>query len=395
MSSNPLRGLFGRREQAEPVDPARLAALTDAFFACERTMGDVAPAVRAARAIDPGAIPDADWNAVRDQYDQVISRYLQVTADGSPDRTPAAVEECLRGFTTVSTTLERFIAAYRGVLSSGHTAMTGAEAAQRQARVAATHALAALDQAPPEHAALASVRAAADRLAQAIGSFEAASGIVETRRTGDAVVDAAASVEQLLAAAPGLAADADRTVRSLDTRAQGLQTRLSAVPRVMSELLRDFSVECSEDLVDAPERVRADLDAAAADLDRARALSAPAPDQALAAAESARDRLSHADAELDRVFDRLTDLREVRRDPVEAAARVRFRVRDAQHFALGHNLVASWGSVLDAQSDRIDRAAATLERIHPDYWSYLTQLRAVDARLTEIIGRMRDEVAGT
>lgn len=49
--------------------------------------------------------------------------------------------------------------------------------------------------------------------------------------------------------------------------------------------------------------------------------------------------------------------------------------------------------MLDAQSDRIDRAKATLTRIHPDYWAYWTELRAVDGKITEIIDRMRGQLA--
>ncbi|MCF8609129.1 hypothetical protein L5G28_02985 [Gordonia sp. HY285] len=393
MSSNQRRSLFSRRPQQDRATGAQLAALTDAFFACEATMGRVAPAVRAARSVSAGSIPSAEWNAVRDQYDAVISQYLTVSAEGSPEATPAAVDACLRGFGQVSATLERFSAAHSRALNAGRAAIAGAEQADRDARVTATNALAALDAAAPEHVGLSSVRAAADRLARDLSAFDAASGLADRQRCGEAVIAAAQNVQQLLAQAPGLAADADRTIRSLDTRMDAVTTRLDKIPDVVSALLREFSSECSADLMSTPDDVRADLAAAATELDRARSLLAGAPDEALAAAEKARNRLSHADEALDRAFDRLTDLREVRRDPVEASAQVRFRVRDAQHFALGHGLERDWGSVLDAQSDRIDRAGTTLERIHPDYWSYLTQLRAVDRRITEIIGRMRDQVA--
>ena len=96
---------------------------------------------------------------------------------------------------------------------------------------------------------------------------------------------------------------------------------------------------------------------------------------------------------VDAVLDRLRLLREVRADPRGAEQRVRFRLRDAQLFAVNHRLVDEWGSVLDAQADRIERAKGVLDRIHPDYWSYLTQLRAVDDRITEIVSRMRGQVA--
>lgn len=393
MSSNQRRSLFGRRSQHDRATDAQLAALTDAFFACESTMGGLAPAVRAARAVSPGSIPAAEWDAVRDQYDAVISQYLTVSAEDSPEATPAAVDACLRGFGQVSATLQTFETRNSRALHAGRAAVAGADQADRDARVAATSALAALDAAAPEHVRLAAVRAAADRLAHDLSTFEAASGITDRRTAGESVVAAARNVQELLAQAPTMSDDADRTVRSLDTRVNAVTTRLAKVPETVSSLLREFSSECSADLMSTPDEVRADLDAATTALDRARALRSDAPDQSLAASDQARSRLTNADEALDRVYDRLSDLRGVRHDPVEASAQVRFRVRDAQHFALGHGLEREWGSVLDAQSDRIDRAAATLERIHPDYWSYLTQLRAVDARITEIIGRMREQVA--
>ncbi|MFT4086035.1 MAG: hypothetical protein QM658_02595 [Gordonia sp. (in: high G+C Gram-positive bacteria)] len=392
MSSNPLRSLFGR-PQIRRATPAQRAALTDAFFACERAMGDIANALQAARSASAGPVPTGEWDAVRDRYDGVISRYLALSADESPEATPAAVDACLHEFGQVTGALAYFADRHARLLNTGRSAISGAAHAEQQARVAATGALQALDQALPEHSGLSSVRAAADGLAAALSAFEASAGPAERRRTGEAVVAAARRVEQRLADAPGLAADAEKTLRSLATRREALGTRSEALPETMSQLLREFSAACSEDLKTVPADARTELEQADAHLARARELLRSAPDEARDEAELARSRLTDADEDLDRVFDRLRDLREVKRDPTAFGGRVRFRVRDAQHLATTHRLVAEWGSVLDAQSARLDRAGATLTKIHPDYWAYLTELRAVDARITEIIGRMRDEIA--
>jgi hypothetical protein len=52
-------------------------------------------------------------------------------------------------------------------------------------------------------------------------------------------------------------------------------------------------------------------------------------------------------------------------------------------------LVAEWGSVLDAQVDRIDRACAALEGVHPDYWTYMSDLEAIDRFIIGVVDRMR------
>mgnify|MGYP007064815522 FL=1 len=128
-------------------------------------------------------------------------------------------------------------------------------------------------------------------------------------------------------------------------------------------------------------------------LSTARGHLTDAPDVALDDAETAREHLSVAEDAVDAVLDRLRRLRDVRADPAAVERRVRFRLRDAQQFAINHSLVDEWGSVLDAQADRITRAGSALDRIHPDFWDYLTQLEAVDRRIGEIVDRMRGQVA--
>jgi hypothetical protein len=51
--------------------------------------------------------------------------------------------------------------------------------------------------------------------------------------------------------------------------------------------------------------------------------------------------------------------------------------------------VREWGSVLDAQLERIDRIAGTLTGRHPDYWAYVAQLDAVSAFIAEVVQKMR------
>jgi hypothetical protein len=115
------------------------------------------------------------------------------------------------------------------------------------------------------------------------------------------------------------------------------------------------------------------------------------PEHALALMADARVHLAEAEACVDAVTDRLTTLRAVRADPTEKERQVRFRLKDAQMFAVNHGLVAEWGSVLDAQLARIERAAASLTGTHPDYWSYVMQLDSVSAFIAEVVEKMRTQ----
>ena len=103
----------------------------------------------------------------------------------------------------------------------------------------------------------------------------------------------------------------------------------------------------------------------------------------------ARQHLSDAEQLVDAVTDRVRLLRAVKADPKETENKVRFKLRDAQQLAINRGLVAEWGSVLDAQLARIDRAGSALTGAHPDYWSYLQDLDAISDFIAGVIERMR------
>ena len=111
----------------------------------------------------------------------------------------------------------------------------------------------------------------------------------------------------------------------------------------------------------------------------------------MAAITRARSALANAEQLVDGVTDRLNELRVVQKDPPAAAGRVRFQIRDAQLLAVNLGLVEQWGSVLDAQVLRVDRAVATLTGRHPDYWGYLVDLRAISDFVTGVVNKMKDE----
>ena len=59
---------------------------------------------------------------------------------------------------------------------------------------------------------------------------------------------------------------------------------------------------------------------------------------------------------------------------------------------VNRGLVKEWGSVLDAQVARIDRAEADLVGPHPNYWAYLQVLASVETFVKGVVERVRGEV---
>lgn len=180
----------------------------------------------------------------------------------------------------------------------------------------------------------------------------------------------------------------------MTTRIAAVQTRAERLAPAYSALLREFNARSSADLVHNQQDSRLQIEQAEADLQKAReALTAGNPEGALELTSAARTHLADAEAKVDGVTDRLRLLRHVRENPRAKENEIRFRLRDAQMLAVNRGLVREWGSVLDAQLERIDRIAGTLTGRHPDYWAYITQLDAVSAFIAEVVQKMRGHTA--
>ena len=198
-------------------------------------------------------------------------------------------------------------------------------------------------------------------------------------------------LQQAIAEAPGKEGQARAALASVRTRLAAVRNRSARMPEAYSALLREFSAACSADLIGDDQRSAADLQRAEAEIDTAARELASDPEASLAAITRARAVLAEAEQLVDGVTDRLNELRVVRQDPSAAAGRVRFQIRDAQLLAVNLGLVKQWGSVLDAQVLRVDRAVAALTGRHPDYWGYLVDLRAISDFVTGVVNKMKDE----
>lgn len=234
--------------------------------------------------------------------------------------------------------------------------------------------------------------AAVDEALVTLTATEAAAGAGARREAANALAAATAQLADALAQAPSRHGAATTAINSVATRLAAARTRAERLDPAYSTLLREFNAASSADLANNGRESHRAIDAADAALTRARtALAENNPEFALDLTTSAREHLAEADQLVDAVAKRLTLLREVRANPREKAEAVRFRLRDAQMLAVGRGLTAEWGSVLDAQVDRIDRITETLSGRHPDYWAYVAELDAVTEFIAGVVDRMRKQ----
>ncbi len=370
--------------------------MTTAFLQTDRLLAEIEDGIAASHDTDPTRDVVGRWTPVREQHAQATSRYLELQRPEpeSPYASAAVYEDCTRRLEQVSAEMTAFRERFGEKLARARAARQIAAEAVRQARAAADRAVAELDR--PESLPFLqypSVIAAVDVLAAQVRRLDTVTDSADRQESATAVTDAAAAVHAALAAAPGRTGEAQNAVRSIATRISAVATRAEQLEPARSALLREFSAACSNDLVDN-DRVAADAAAAAdREVQAARGeITAGHPESALAHCGKARDHLRAADDAVDAVTDRLRSLREIRANPAAVADRVRFRLRDAQQLAMQRDLVGEWGSVLDAQVDRIDRACAALDGVHPDYWTYTTDLEAIDSFIGGVVDRMRGRV---
>lgn len=333
------------------------------------------------------------WEPIRQMCYGAAEEYLQL-AHTEPDRNlaPAAeYEQVIRRIADATRTLDEFYGNHRGhlehVTALAQTVPQLAHRVRADAHVAleATHA--------PANAAFAhypSVRGATAALEHALRSLDATVRAGAVRVAAHQVEEATSALREALSAAPARQAEARNTLASVTTRLGAARTRSEGLAPAFSALLREFNAASSADLSGNERKAAQLLEHAERELDVARAaLAEGRPEEALEQAGAVRAELARAEVLVDAVTDRLATLRAVRENPEAKVREVRFRLRDAQHLAVQRGLTAEWGSVLDAQLSRIDRAVEALTGVHPDYWAYTTDLDAVSTFITGVVNRMR------
>ncbi|OZD12119.1 hypothetical protein CH253_25860 [Rhodococcus sp. 06-156-3C] len=289
--------------------------------------------------------------------------------------------------------VDRFYAAHRDDLEQARSALAATPRLAQDATALAEKAQLAVASADPAFVDYPSIRSAWRGVDTAVAALDAAMSSKDApraRTAAAAVREAAEELESAVAAAPGRVAEARAALTSVKTRVEAVRTRFDRLAPAFSALLREFNVASSADLSHNEQHSARHIEQAEEDLSAARAsFSSSNPEQALEYIAQARSHLSDAEELVDAVTDRLELLREVKLDSTGEERAVRFKLRDAQQLAVNRSLVAEWGSVLDAQLARIDRATATLTGTHPDYWSYLQDLRSISGFISGVIDRMR------
>ncbi|MDF3308238.1 hypothetical protein [Rhodococcus sp. T2V] len=368
-----------------------------AFLDMDNRQSIAAAAVDASAELTPERGIRRAWEPVRDGCYQAATAYLAAEDRFDTVQTPAAAaayEQVTRQLVAATQTLDEFYRTHRGHLEES-TAMLAAvpQVAQQALQVAS----AAQHRVQTEGAAYAGYPSVRDRgaaLDAAVVALQGARGANPVRASAARVREEAAALEKALAAAPSKERDAAHAVSSVSTRIAAVQTRAERLAPAYSALLREFNAASSADLVHNDRESRTHIEQAQTDLQQAqKALTAGNPEGALDLTAAARTHLVDAEANVDGVTDRLLLLREVRENPRSKENEIRFRLRDAQMLAVNRGLVREWGSVLDAQLERIDRIAGTLTGRHPDYWAYVTQLDAVSAFIAEVVQKMRGHTA--
>lgn len=381
---------------AEARPPDVPATLTAAFLDLDRRQGVAQAAAAAAAVLYPESCIASEWESVTQRCYAATTAYLQLNevVDG-PAPQAANVAHLLADATT---TVDQFYLRHRRALDAASAAAGAASTAADEANRAAHDAEQRLARTEAPWRDYPSVHTANLLLQTALAELVAArsrSDFVASQSSSDRLSAAATALHDALDRAPGRAKEASQAIASVRTRLQALHTRFEGFNATMSELLREFNAESSDDLWGNETGCCVELYKAADLLRQAEAAEqASRPEEALDLLETARTVLTVAATLVDAPSERLTLLRGVRSDPTSHEQRVRFRVRDAQRLAVDQGAQGDWGPALDAQVLRIDRAVASLSgRRHPDYWRYHHELEDVSKFVARVVDRIRQECA--
>lgn len=270
--------------------------------------------------------------------------------------------------------------------------VTAAQAALETARqaVAAAHA------AGLHSARVDAALARAEELARPVAEGPHRHGVAATLRSCDALLAAARECEAAARHLQELQTQSRSRLTSTATRLDGVDGRLEQVPQTLSRLRRTYSSRCSDDLDAVPTRAAAELEQARALLARVRSEAAQGRwEEAADTLSAARELVAEADRAVSSVIDRERDLEAVVADPAAEEQRAWFAVRDAQRLVLAAGALAPHNetTILDNLAVRLQQVDGLLETHRPDWWGYLSELRAVREIAAGVVRRTRAAMA--
>jgi chromosome segregation ATPase len=373
--------------------------MVGAFLQLDQRLSIITDGVEAAAALGMSSELVRAFVPLRDACYDTINEYLALSGQDARATPLGDYQRTMNRITDSIRSLDQFYERNSTQIEHARISYASVPDEAARARTESDQLLERLGRLPADQLAYSSVKSALEQHDQARLDLEAAQLDVAggggdragLRNRAAALTAAVKKLRQAVDQAPSRAGEAAAALASVRTRLSAVRNRSARMPEAYSALLREFSAECSKDLVGHDRRSARDLEVAAAEIDSAAAQVTQDPESALAAITRARSVLANAEELVDGVTDRLNELRVVQKDPPAAAGRVRFQIRDAQLLAVNLGLVKQWGSVLDAQVLRVDRAVATLTGRHPDYWGYLVDLRAISDFVTGVVSKMKDE----
>ncbi|MEU0583591.1 hypothetical protein [Streptomyces sp. NPDC006132] len=396
----------GQRAEAQAAKDAAAAA----FYELDTAQRDLRISIETITAVDDSPAARravTDFDALGRRIDEASSRYINAVDAHDLDRDDleasaasrarseltAAKEELGR----VKQELDRFADGLGPLLGKAETQLARLAPAVERARqglLAASNALDAVRasglKADDLAARLAALSPELTKLNQGAGQH----GVPQTLERAERVTRGAEAVRVEAERLPGRAAEIDHRLVSLRTRAQALTTRSEQVPPILSELRRRFTVACWQDLQQVPDVAVENVRRAEVKLAEARA----ARDEqrwadATALLSTVRALLNTTDEAVSAAGDRLHRLNAVQKDPQQEIDRTRFAIRDAQRLAMaGRNTPdPRHARPLDDAVARLERAVATLEGRHPDYWHFLTETEGVRRAVADVVSRIREE----
>ncbi|MFE2299118.1 hypothetical protein ACFXAW_13055 [Streptomyces sp. NPDC059445] len=407
------RWFGGRSEEHRAEAQAAKDAAAAAFYELDTAQRDLRISIETITAVDDSPAARravSDFAALGRRIDEASQKYITAVDAHDLDRDELEASVAVRARTElvaakdelgrVKADLDRFEQSLGPLLGKAETQLARLAPAverARQALLAASNALDSVRQsglkADDLAARLAALAPELTKLNQGAGQH----GVPETLERAERVSREAAAVRSEAERLPERAAEIDHRLVSLRTRAQALTTRSGQVEPVLSELRRRFSAACWQDLQHVPEQAAENVRQAEAKLNEARAArEAQRWPDATSLLATVRALLNGTDEAVSAAGDRLRRLNAVQKDPQQEIDRTRFAIRDAQRLAMAGRSTPDprQARPLDDSVARLDRAVATLEGRHPDYWHFLTETEAVRQTVARVVTQIREERGG-
>ncbi|MFF5256740.1 hypothetical protein ACFY4K_32490 [Streptomyces leeuwenhoekii] len=404
------RWFGGRAESQRAEAQAAKDAAAAAFYELDTAQRDLRISIETITAVDdsPAARRAVDgFAALGRRIDEASRQYIDAVDAHDLDRDDLEAPAASRARAQLTAAkdelgrakqeLDRFAEGLGPLLGKAETQLARLAPAVERARQSLLAASRALDtargtglRADDLAARLAALAPELTKLNEGAGRH----GVPQTLDRAERVTREAEAVRAEAERLPERAAEIGHRLVSLRTRAQALTTRAEQVEPVLSELRRRFTVACWQDLQHVPEQAADTVRQAERKLAEAQA----ARDEqrwadATALLSTVRALLNATDEAVSAAGDRLRQLDAVQKDPQQEIERTRFAIRDAQRLAMAgrHTPDPRHARPLDDAVARLERAVATLEGRHPDYWHFLTETEAIRRAVARVVTRIRED----